>query len=180
MLSISGKEYNIEILFQYETLKEVLIALAKNNLEIKDNIDSLQINEKENKKKIEELENKIKSMNEYNEQKFNNLEINFKEILNNFLNQNDNKNKSSELLQIEKLKEKQKELYLTNNNDNNDQDKLISPNILNQFEKKIKENQMRIEELEKNTKDFSAQTEINDLENLIEKNLKNIILKMNI
>ena len=177
MLSISGKEYNIEILFQYETLKEVLIALAKNNLEIKDNIDSLQINEKENKKKIEELENKIKSMNEYNEQKFNNLEINFKEILNNFRNQNDNKNKSSELLQIEKLKEKQKELYLTNNNDNNDQDKLISPNILNQFEKKIKENQMRIEELEKNTKDFSAQTEINDLENLIEKKFKEYNIK---
>ena len=93
--------------------------------------------EKENNKKIEELENKIKSMNEYNEQKFNNLEINFKEILNNFLNKNDNKNKSSELLQIEKLKEKQKELYLSNNNDNNNQDKLISPNILNQLEKKI-------------------------------------------
>ena len=173
MLAINGKEYNLEILFQYETLKEVLMALAKNNLEMKDNIDSLQINNKEKDKKIEELENKIKSMNEYNEEKFNNIEMNFnnfKGFLNKVHNQNDNKDKSTDLLQIEK--ENQKEINLTDNNDNIKYDNLISQDIITQLGKKISENKMRIEELEKNTKDFSEQTEMNDLENIIEKKFK--------
>ena len=186
MLAINGKEYNLEILFQYETLKEVLMALAKNNLEMKDNIDSLQINNKEKDKKIEELENKIKSMNEYNEEKFNNIEMNFnnfKGFLNKVHNQNDNKDKSTDLLQIEK--ENQKEINLTDNNDNIKYDNLISQDIITQLGKKISENKMRIEELEKNTKDLSEQTEMNDLENkkkkkIKEKNIKNKKIKKNL
>ena len=172
MLAISGKEYNLEILFQYEALKEVLMALAKNNLEMKGDIDSLQNNNKEKDKKIEELENQIKSMNEYNEQKFNNIEINFnnfKNILSNFLNQNDNK-----LLEIEKLKQNEKDVNLI---DNFNQDKLITQNTLTELEKKIKDNQIKIEELEKNIKDSTDQTEMNDLENSIEKKFKEYNMK---
>ena len=172
MLAISGKEYNLEILFQYEALKEVLMALAQNNLEMKGDIDSLQNNNKEKDKKIEELENQIKSMNEYNEQKFNNIEINFnnfKNIISNFLNQNDNK-----LLEIEKLKQNEKDVNLI---DNINQDKLITQNTLTELEKKIKDNQIKIEELEKNIKDSTDQKEMNDLENSIEKKFKEYNMK---
>ena len=172
MLAISGKEYNLEILFQYEALKEVLMALAQNNLEMKGDIDSLQNNNKEKDKKIEELENQIKSMNEYNEQKFNNIEINFnnfKNIISNFLNQNDNK-----LVEIEKLKQNEKDVNLI---DNINQDKLITQNTLTELEKKIKDNQIKIEELEKNIKDSTDQTEMNDLENSIEKKFKEYNMK---
>ena len=156
MLSVSGKEYNLEILFQcqFETLKEVLTALARTNLEMKDDINSLQNLNKEKDKRIDELENQINFMKENNENKFNNIEINFNklnDILNDLLkSQNDNKTKI-EFVKIETPIEQKKEEV-----------KIINESDIKQEIKDDKNNNMNINNLQESRNQNSNEENLND------------------
>ena len=90
MLNLSTKEYDLNSLFSFDSLKEILLELAKSQIKLEDSIKNIQKENKERDKKILSI-NKI---------------INNNDLLNVEINPNNDDNMDSEIiyLMVKKIK----------------------------------------------------------------------------
>ena len=179
MLHLSEKEYNLNTLFCFESLKEILLELAKSQIKLENEIKNIYDENKKRDSTILEFTKIIKNSQEIlktNEENENYKEFNekmdenkIKDKKDNLIELSDNKSVS-----IEKIDEKSTYNNLINGknlnekmerpNDNNNEIEnksheerinQISPFLLVQMAKQIKDQNKKIELLEENLKNQS-------------------------
>ena len=179
MLHLSEKEYNLNTLFCFESLKEILLELAKSQIKLENEIKNIYDENKKRDSTILEFTKIIKNSQEIlktNEENENYKEFNekmdenkIKDKKDNLIELSDNKSVS-----IEKIDEKSTYNNLINGknlnekmerpNDNNNEIEnksheerinQISPFLLVQMAKQIKDHNKKIELLEENLKNES-------------------------
>ena len=146
MLNLSTKEYDLNTLFSFESLKEILLELAKSQIKLENDIKNIQ---EENKNRditisnVQQMINNYKkqdSFNEFNIEEHENDNNNDKD--NNFTNieydfkdkENDEEKKDNEN-ENKKIEENNKE----NENENQEKEEIIHKNIVNHDSDKIVE-----------------------------------------
>ena len=155
MLDVDGKNFDLNKLFHYDLLKELLEALNKTHKDYKDEIENLKKENEIKTNRINELENKLNISINNNEKRFNNLQ----NAINNIIKGN-NDNSSFNYSAIEKINTK-KEIFNNEINDNNNNNikNNNEPSIIN----KEKDNNDNINnlnnetEIEKNNDDNSIE-----------------------
>jgi len=188
MLHFSTKDYNLNTLFCFESLKEILLELAKSQIKLENDIKNLYDENKKRDGVILEFSKIINNTQEIfkpNEENKNNKEFNqqkddikIKDIKENLIELSDNKS-----VNIEKINEKEtlnniideKNVEKSNDNNNKIESKIyeenpyqISPFLIIQMSKKIKEHNKKIEILEENLKNESniIKNEENQIKNI--------------
>ena len=165
MLDVDGKNFDLNKLFHYDLLKELLEALNKTHKDYQDEIENLKKENNIKKNRINELENKLNISINNNEKRFNNLQ----NVINNIIKGN-NDNSSFNYSTIEKINTKKEifnnEINKNNNNLNNNNE----PSIIN-IEKDNNDNI-------NNTNNIKKETEIennkdNDNNKIIKENDNN-------
>ena len=106
MLNLSTKEFDLNSLFSFETLKEILLELAKSQIKLENSIKILQKENKQKDKKIIALINYTKTNDDeqfdLDLKNAENIDINIdnmnknEEIINELTNENNGMNKESE------------------------------------------------------------------------------------
>jgi len=145
MLDVDGKNFDLNKLFHYDLLKELLEALNKTHKDYQDEIENLKKENNIKTNRINELENKLNISINNNEKRFNNLQ----NVINNIIKGN-NDNSSFNYSTIEKINTKKEifnnEINKNNNNLNNNNE----PSIIN-IEKDNNDNINNINNIKKET-----------------------------
>ena len=128
MLNLSTKEYNLNTLFSFESLKEILLELAKSQIKLDNSIKNIQNENAKRDMKILSLINYIKNSDEdqfdIDIKNAESLDLNLDSINNNedmILSSNNNQNENNQDIQ---------ELEENNINDNNNNNDNIEQNII--------------------------------------------------
>jgi hypothetical protein len=146
MLNLSTKEYDLNTLFSFESLKEILLELAKSQIKLENDIKNIQ---EDNKNRDITISNVQKMINNYKKQdSFNEINIeeqdnynnndkdnNFTNNYNDFKDKENHEEKKDNEIENKKIEENNKE----KENENQEKDGNIHKNIVNDNSGKIVE-----------------------------------------
>ena len=175
MLKLEKTEYDLNTLFSFDVLKEILLKLAKSQIRLENEINDIKnkLENKEDELQSEEEEDNYYNNNITNQNINNNIYNSNNQENNNEINNNDkdgnNINEENNMNQINQNEDKENQEIINNDNNNNIQNKEN-----NNIENKKDEN-----EIIKNNKDKNEdkkETENKTEEKIINEE-KNIIIK---
>ena len=96
MLSLSTKEYDLNTLFSFESLKEILLELAKSQTKLENEMKNIHEENKKRDKKILNIQNIVKNFNVNENEKFNLNDNNEEEKDKNDIEENENNENNEE------------------------------------------------------------------------------------
>ena len=147
MINFSTKEYDLNTLFSFETLKEVLLELAKSQINIEQEIKNLKEENKNINLKYDDFQKEIENINDFKKDIYNKISMNKDEIIqNNNIQNNDIQNIENKNEDDENECENNNEIYLSNSsiNKNNQKENIFDKELISN----LKNNDINIEKKE--------------------------------
>ena len=173
MLKLEKTEYDLNTLFSFDVLKEILLKLAKSQIKLENEINDIKnkLENKEDELQSEEEEDNYYNNNITNQNINNNIYNSNNQENNNEINNNDkdgnNINEENNMNQINQNEDKENQEIINNDNNNNIQNK-ENNNIENKKdENEIIENNKDKTEDKKETENKTEEKIINEEKNII-------------
>ena len=173
MLKLEKTEYDLNTLFSFDVLKEILLKLAKSQIRLENEINDIKnkLENKEDELQSEEEEDNYYNNNITNQNINNNIYNSNNQENNNEINNNDkdgnNINEENNMNQINQNEDKENQEIINNDNNNNIQNK-ENNNIENKKdENEIIENNKDKTEDKKETENKTEEKIINEEKNII-------------
>ena len=174
MLKLEKTEYDLNTLFSFDVLKEILLKLAKSQIRLENEINDIKnkLENKEDELQSEEEEDNYYNNNITNQNINNNIYNNNNQENNNEINNNDkdgnNINEENNMNQINQNEDKENQEIINNDNNNNNIQNKENNNIENKKdENEIIENNKDKTEDKKETENKTEEKIINEEKNII-------------
>ena len=174
MLKLEKTEYDLNTLFSFDVLKEILLKLAKSQIRLENEINDIKnkLENKEDELQSEEEEDNYYNNNITNQNINNNIYNSNNQENNNEINNNDkdgnNINEENNMNQINQNEDKENQEIINNDNNNNNIQNKENNNIENKKdENEIIENNKDETEDKKETENKTEEKIINEEKNII-------------
>ena len=174
MLKLEKTEYDLNTLFSFDVLKEILLKLAKSQIRLENEINDIKnkLENKEDELQSEEEEDNYYNNNITNQNINNNIYNSNNQENNNEINNNDkdgnNINEENNMNQINQNEDKENQEIINNDNNNNNIQNKENNNIENKKdENEIIENNKDKTEDKKETENKTEEKIINEEKNII-------------